>query len=63
MAKTPKQDDLGVNVRIDGDAVAARVIITERCDPTSLSPQIVVALLRQQNVEVGKPLSNALRRL
>ena len=63
MAKTPKQDDLGVNVRIDGDAAAARVIITERCDPTSLSPQILVALLRQHNVEVGKAVEQRVEKI
>ncbi len=63
MAKTPKQDDLGVSVRIDGDAVAARVIISERCDPANVTAQILVALLRQHSVEVGKAVEQRLEEI
>ncbi len=63
MAKTPKHDDLGVSVRVDGDAAAARLTITESCDPTNISTQILVGLLRQQNVEVSKEVEQRIEKI
>ncbi len=60
MAKTQEQDDFGVSVRLEGSASEARVIITERCDPANLSVQILGALLRQHDVEVGKAVEERL---
>ena len=63
MAKTQEQDDFGISVRLEGNASAARVIITERCDPANLSVQMLVALLRLENVEVSKAVEARLEKL
>ena len=63
MAKTQEQDDFGVSVRLEGSASEARVIITERCDPANLSVQILGALLRQHDVEVGKAVEERLAKI
>ena len=63
MAKTQEQDDFGVSVRLEGSASEARVIITERCDPASLSVQILGALLRQHDVEVGEAVEERLAKI
>ncbi len=63
MAKTQEQDDSGVSVRLEGSASEARVIITERCDPANLSVQLLGALLRQHDVEVGKAVEEHLTKI
>ena len=50
-------------MRLDGDAVAARVIITERCDPANISTQMLVGLLRQHNVEVDKAVEQRVEKI
>ncbi|MCZ6445201.1 MAG: FapA family protein [Planctomycetota bacterium] len=63
MAKTQEQDDFGISVRLEGNAFEARVIITERCDPANLSVQMLAALLRQHDVEVGKAVEERLAKI
>ncbi len=63
MAKTQEQDDFGVSVRLEGSASEAHVIITERCDPANFSVQILGALLRQHDVEVGKAVEERLAKI
>ena len=63
MAKMQEQDDFGVSVRVEVNASEARVIITERCDPANLSVQMLGALLRQHDVEVGKAVEERLEKL
>lgn len=63
MAKTQEQDDFGISVRLEGDASAARVIITERCDPATLSVQLLGALLRQHDVEIDKAVEARLEKI
>ncbi len=50
-------------MRVEVNASEARVIVTEPCDPANLSVELLVALLRLENVEVSKAVEARLEKL
>ena len=63
MAKTPNQDDLGVNVRIEGKALAAHIQIASGTNPDQLTVDLLTILLRQDGVQITKTVLARLEKL
>lgn len=63
MAKTPKKDDLGVHVRIEGEALAAHIQIANGFNPEQLTVDFLDTLLRQDGVQVTKNVVARLEQL
>ena len=63
MSKTPNQDDLGVRVRIEGDALAAHIQIDNGVNPEQLTEDFLTTLLRQDGVKITKTVLTNLKQL
>lgn len=63
MAKTPNQDDLGVHVRIEGEALAAHLQIASGINPDQLTVDLFATLLRQDGVQLTKKVIEQLEQL